>query len=413
MEKQSMISNILKKILCSFKYRTMQIAAILLLYFSIAHLLPTIAHEGLYTISLFIKDTLMLIIPAVVTFFIAHTICSLERRAPLFILIIILFEAFSNFASVWYAFVCGNVIANHLGGTFEIASSGQDFHALWRLSFAKPTWWSADKGVWLGLFLGCMGALFKNIFLKNTIYKGKIMVEWLLTKVFARLIPVFILGFAAQIGQTRLLNNVFENYLLIVGCLVIFLMLYLVFLFTLGAGSLKETVIHIRNLLPAGGIALTSGCSLSTMPWTIEGAKKNLKDANLAKAIIPTITSVHQIGDCIVNTFLCFLMYRHFFGVNPDGMLWTHFSVVFVLARFATVGVIGGAIFVMLPIYETYLHFTPEMIAIILAFNVVLDPIVTSSNVMANGAICRVLERVWEWSEAVVSAASRKLKGAR
>jgi Na+/H+-dicarboxylate symporter len=67
------------------------------------------------------------------------------------------------------------------------------------------------------------------------------------------------------------------------------------------------------------------------------------------------------------------------------------------LARFLTAAVIGGSIFIMLPIYETYLGFNNEMIAIILALNVVLDPIVTSSNVLANGALCRVFERFWNW----------------
>ena len=76
-------------------------------------------------------------------------------------------------------------------------------------------------------------------------------------------------------------------------------------------------------------------------------------------------------------------------------MTWLNFSFVFVLARFATAAVLGGAIFIMLPIYETYLSFTPEMIGIILAFNTILDPLITSSNVMANGALCRIFERVW------------------
>jgi Na+/H+-dicarboxylate symporter len=65
------------------------------------------------------------------------------------------------------------------------------------------------------------------------------------------------------------------------------------------------------------------------------------------------------------------------------------------LARFATAAVQGGAIFIMLPIYETYLDFNGEMIALILALNVVLDPLITSCNVLANGALCRTFERVW------------------
>lgn len=71
------------------------------------------------------------------------------------------------------------------------------------------------------------------------------------------------------------------------------------------------------------------------------------------------------------------------------------FSLIFVLARFATAAILGGAIFIMLPIYEAYLGFNAEMIAIILAFNVVLDPLVTSCNVIANGALCRIFEKVW------------------
>jgi Na+/H+-dicarboxylate symporter len=47
----------------------------------------------------------------------------------------------------------------------------------------------------------------------------------------------------------------------------------------------------------------------------------------------------------------------------------------------------------MIPIYEHYLHFTPEMIAILLAFNVLLDPIVTCTNVIGNGALCTLFEK--------------------
>ncbi|MFI5205648.1 MAG: cation:dicarboxylate symporter family transporter [Candidatus Paceibacterales bacterium] len=405
------MNDVLRKILYSLRYRTIQILATLVIYFLLCGFLQPVVHQGLYTISLLIKDLLMLVIPIVVAFFIAHTIYSLEKRAPLFVFIVILFEGLSNFGSVWYAFACGNFVAGYLPSSFEAANVSHDFHALWRLPFTKSAWWSADKGVLFGLLLGCVGAFLKNSFLKSVIKKGKEIVEWVLTKVFARLIPLYIVGFAAQIYQTQLLTQVFTSYILLVGWLILFLIIYLIFLFMLGAGgSLKGTVQSIKNLLPAGGIALTSGCSLSTMPWTIEGAGKNLKNPNLAKAIVPTTTSVHQIGDCIANTFLCFLIYRHFYGVNPDWIMWINFSMVFVLARFATVGVIGGAIFVMLPIYETYLNFNTEMIAIILALNVILDPLVTSSNVMANGAICRILERVWDWLEAFLN---NVIKGAR
>src|SRR5690606_6358153 len=150
--------------------------------------------------------------------------------------------------------------------------------------------------------------------------------------------------------------------------------------------SLTRFFKSVKNLLPAAGISFSSGCSLSTMPWTIEGAAKNLDNPDLAKAVIPATTNIQQIGDCIANTFLCFLIYFHFNGHAPALSVWIPFTLVFVLARFATAAVLGGAIFIMLPIYEAYLQFSPDMIAIILAFNVILDPLITSSNVVANGA---------------------------
>lgn len=382
----------------------MQVFLVLFIYLVVAHNLPLVAHQFFYTLSLFIKDLLIWVMPLTVGLFIAYAVRSFERKALLFVVTLLLFEGISNLSSVWYAYGCAHLAAQHLP-TLDASTLSSEFSALWRLPLNKPAWWAADKGAAIGLLLGCINAFSRKPFLAEVISRGKGIVEWILTRIFARLIPLFILGFTAQMYQTELLNHVFAHYALLVFWLISFLAIYVFFLFSLGAGpSLKKIVANFKNLLPAWGIALTSGCSLSTMPWTIKGTAKNLERPELAEAIIPATTNIQQIGDCIANTFLCFLIYRHFFGVNPDLMTWIHFSVIFVLARFATAAVLGGAIFVMLPIYESHLSFNPEMIAIILALNVFLDPIITSTNVVANGALCRVFERVWEHIQPFMAA---------
>ncbi len=385
------------------KQRSVQTLLVLLTYILIANYLPLTVHQLVYTVSLLIKDVLILMMPLTVGFFIANAVMSFERRAPLFVFLLILFEAFSNLSSVWYAFATANFAAEIVPSCDTLALES-NFSALWRLHLTSPAWWSASKGSIVGLLLGCAAAFSKETFLKRGIRQGKEVMEWILTNVFARLIPLFVLGFAAHMYQTKLLDHVIAHYALLVLWLTAFLVLYLIFLFALGAGpSFRSLVSSIKNLLPAGGVALLSGCSLSTMPWTIEGTAKNLQNPNLAKAIIPATTNIQQIGDCITQAFLCFLIYRHFYGHNPDVMTWLNFSIVFVLARFATAAVLGGAIFVMLPVYETYLSFNAEMIAIILTLNVILDPLITSCNVMANGALCRVFEKVWGSAQKVVA----------
>ena len=86
------------------------------------------------------------------------------------------------------------------------------------------------------------------------------------------------------------------------------------------------------------------------MPLTIRGTSKNLRNPEFAKSIIPATMNIQQIGDCIANSFLCFLIYKNFFGHNPDILTWSTFTFIFVAARFATAAVVGGAIFLMLPI---------------------------------------------------------------
>ncbi|MBS0620341.1 MAG: cation:dicarboxylase symporter family transporter [Verrucomicrobia bacterium] len=370
-------------------HRGIQVFVLIALYLLLASHLPEWVHRGLYTVSLGIKDILVWILPITVGLFIAHTIASFERKAPLFILTLILFEAISNFSSVWYAFAGGRLATDFLPPVALPTASGE-FLPLWRFSLVKPSFWSADKGTLVGVLLGFLSMWTKR---RTWIERGKERVEWILTRIFSRLIPLFVLGFVARMHQTKLLHHVFAHYGVLLAWLVALLVTYIALLFLVGSG--RGWIQSIKNLLPAGGLALTSGCSLSTMPWTIEGAGKNLEDPEFARAVIPATTNIQQIGDCIANCFLCFLLYYQFQGCSPDLWTWAQFSVVFVLARFATAAILGGAIFIMLPIYETYLSFNPEMIAIILAFNVILDPLITSSNVMANGALCRIYERVW------------------
>jgi Na+/H+-dicarboxylate symporter len=375
--------------------RSLQTILILVVYSLTAGILPSIVHQFFYTTSLFIKDVLVWLMPLTVCFFIAHAIMSFERKAPILIAALMMFEATSNFASVWYALGLAHAAADSLP-LLKPVHLDQSFETLWRLPFIKPQWWTADKGCIIGLMLGIINGFYHNRFLKNTIYFCKLKLEWLLIQVFSRLIPLFILGFACHMYQTNLLQQMTTQYGILLLWLLGTLSFYIIVLFAIGAGrDLRVTRRHIANLLPAGTIALTSGCSLSTLPWTIQGTARNLDHPDMAQAIIPATTNIQQIGDCIANSFLCFIIYRHFYGHTPDLVMLFNFSIAFVLARFATAAIIGGAIFIMLPIYEAYLNFTPEMIAVILALNVVLDPFITSSNVMANGALCRLFERLW------------------
>ena len=86
------------------KHRGIQVLLVVALYLLFARVLPLDVHRGFYTVSVWIKDILLWFLPFTVGAFIAHTTCSFERRAPAFIITLLVFEALSNLASVWYAY---------------------------------------------------------------------------------------------------------------------------------------------------------------------------------------------------------------------------------------------------------------------------------------------------------------------
>ena len=192
------------------KHRGVQVLLICALYLLCAPYLALWFDRSLYAISLSMKDLLLWVLPITVSFFIAHAISFFEKKAPLFILALFLFEAASNSCSVWYAYVCGHIASNHVP-PLDPQRLVDAFEPLWRFSLSKPSWWSPDKGSFLGVAIGLMATLFFPS-MRHSIQKGKAVAEWVLTKIFARLIPLFVLGFVARMYRTDLLGQTFARY---------------------------------------------------------------------------------------------------------------------------------------------------------------------------------------------------------
>ncbi len=379
-----------------FKHRGFQTLLLIAVYFAIAPFLKFGLPQGLYTISHALKEVLLWIVPVMMTVFIAFTLRSFDKAAPLFLGVLVVFEMMSNLSSVWFAYATATLTTSWIQIP-ALETTPMALKPLFTLPFKRPEWWSANRGFLMGITLGFVSMIPQFHALGAILDKGKTGLERFIVGYFSPLMPLFILGFVAQMHASQVLPHFWGPALPLFMVLTIMTAVYLSLLFFASAqGSAVQAWKHFKNMAPAGGIAFTSGCSLSTMPWTISGVGKNMDDPHLAKSIIPATTNIQQVGDCLINAFLCCLLVKAFHGNLPPLTQWISFSMAFVLARFATAAVMGGAIFVMLPLYEAHLGFSEAMLSLILTFNVLLDPLVTSTNVMANGALCRCFEQVWQ-----------------
>jgi Na+/H+-dicarboxylate symporter len=206
--------------------RSLQTILVITIYAFTAQYIPDTLHRLFYTISVLIKDLLMLMMPITVFSFIAYTISSFKRKAPIFIISLMLFEFISNFSSIWYAIGSGYMVSTSFSG-FEIIKLESDFTVLWKFPLVKPVWWSADKGSIIGVIVGCYIAFRDESHFKPMLEILKSVMEFVLTKIFAKLIPIFVLGFSAQIYKTGILSHMISHYSILVLYLVFFICVYI------------------------------------------------------------------------------------------------------------------------------------------------------------------------------------------
>ena len=283
--------------------------------------------------------------PITVASYMAHTIKHFGRNALTFLIFLICFEFISNYTSIWFTYGASHIVIDKL---CIIPSINQisDLPILFDIPLSKPWWYTADKGVLLGILIGFF--LKKSKFIES--YKR--FSDIIISKFFVRLIPFFVLGMYVNMEHKNIINGLIRDCGLLVVLYVMILMAYNSLIYFIANNfSIRKTSISLKNMLPAWFVGFTSGCSVSTMPLTIQCTEKNLTNKSLAGGLIPATTNVQQIADCIMMSFVGCFLYNCYFGHLPGMYEWFKFSIIFTLARFTVTAVIGGAIFVLLPIF--------------------------------------------------------------
>ncbi|MBX9977052.1 MAG: dicarboxylate/amino acid:cation symporter [Alphaproteobacteria bacterium] len=381
------------------KNTSLQTFIVVLFAFLFGAAMPVEVARLWYTVSLFLKDLLLLFLPFAVCVFIASTLNHFEKRGWLLVVALVLFEMISNTCASFAAYGLSFLGASFYdAATIISANTSLEPYTLGFFSVRDihPSFWRVEYGTALGVVLGLAMPYVNSSGLTKVLSTSKNLVTLIFVKGFARIIPLFVLGFFINLVKTTDFFPLLMQGGKAIVIMIIGLTLYIMALYFIASGfSMKGAMTSIKNVLPAGLTAFSSMSSAATMPVTIQVTEKNLKNPSFAAMVIPATTNIQQVGDCFIQVFLCCVI-LYFFGAGiPTLPTFIVFLTVFVLARFTTAAVIGGAIFIMLPIYQNYLGFNAEMTALILTFNMLLDPIVTASNVMANSALCVLFEQVW------------------
>lgn len=353
--------------------------------------MPLILQKLLFTMSLTIKSGIVFMLPFIIFGLLFKTMVGLAKQATFIIAFILLLVCTSNATTTFLSHYVGEGIF-HLNMSIITPQAINGLTPFWLLNLPKLI--ANDKAMLSGIALGIILGNFFPAFSQSIAKKLDEGINKLLSLIIY-IIPVFIAGFVVKLQCDGVITTLAKDYTKIFSIIALSQFSYIIFMYLgLNRFNFKNTIQSIKNMIPAVMTGFSTMSSAAAMPFTIAGVKRNTENKDLASSIIPVTVNIHLVGDCIAIPILAYAVIKSFGLPEPALMTYLIFVFYFVLAKFSVAAIPGGGILVMLPILEHYLGFNAEMLSLITALYILFDPVITSANVLGNGAFALMIDKL-------------------
>lgn len=356
-----------------------------------APLIPLEIKKIAYSISLSIKAVIVLLLPFIIFSLLLKTILSFSNSATKLIGTILVFVCCSNFISTFLSHYVGIGIY-HLDFSMISPEQSSELLPLWILKL--PSFIANDKAMFAGIITGIILSRVmpeKSVSLANKIDR----LAGILLQFIVYLIPLFVAGFIIKLQYDGVVSVIIKDYFFIFLLIALAQFVYIGFAyFSLNQANIASFLNNLKNMLPAAISGFSTMSSAASMPLTMIGVESNAQNKELVRAVIPATVNIHLVGDCFAIPIFAYAVLKSFGMEEPSLLTYLTFTFYFVLAKFSVAAIPGGGIIVMLPILEAYLHFNSEMMSLITALYILFDPVITSANVLGNGAFAKLIDTV-------------------
>jgi Na+/H+-dicarboxylate symporter len=376
-----------------FRQMPIILATLIIVIILFGKVIPQSVAVNLFALSLTIKSIIIFILPFIIFSLLYKAAVLLAKDASKIILIILSAVIISNFTTTTLVQFIGIWIYS-FDISLSIPNEQNLLHAESLLNL--PTLVSNHIAMFLGIVLGIISA---NVFPHNSLRFAKfleMLIHYIL-KIITILIPLFVIGFVVKLQFEGIVTQIISNYTVIFVIIAAVQFSYTIFMFfALNKFVTSRAIYSIKNMLPAALSGFSTMSSAASMPLTIIGTEKNAKNKDLIHTVVPATVNIHLIGDCIAIPCFAFAILKSFDIIPPDIGSYFMFTVYFVIAKFSVAAIPGGGIIVMLPILEQYLGFNSDMLSLITALYILFDPIITSANILGNGAFAKFIDIIVE-----------------
>ena len=352
---------------------------------------------GFYALSLTLKSILITVLPFMVFSLLFSSIISLESGALKFIFFLFCMVYISDLLGIFIGYFSGQALLPFLDLSQTVALSQQQegLKPFWDITTPKII--GTEQALLVAIVCSVYFSMRRNKTVSEYAMKLNAATNFFLKKIFLPVLPLFILGFIFKLEADNVLSAALSAYKTLILGVIIIQISYIILFFCIAANfRLGKFLEYIKNIIPVTLTAFSTMSSSATLPVSIIAAEKNIGDEKLAQAIVPATVNNHTIGSALDITILAVAVLVTFGHPVPDLAGFITFATLFALFKFAVVTIPGGAMIVVAPILESQLGFTPEMIGLITAMYMLLDPFGTSTNATCNGAFAIIFSRLYK-----------------
>ncbi|MCQ6275029.1 dicarboxylate/amino acid:cation symporter [Bacillus sp. V3B] len=302
---------------------------------------------------------------------------------------------FTIVSGIFAFFVSYNILPSFISG--QQMTNAENPEAFLQSAFfviEMPPVMQVMSALILAFIIGIGLASIKGNTLQNVFEDFQIIVEKLIKIVIIPLLPYHIFGIFTNMTYGGQVQSILSVFLKVFVLIIVMHLVMLVLQYTAGGAAQKKNPFSLlKTMAPAYFTAIGTQSSAATIPVTLGQVKKTGVQAKIADFTVPLLATVHLSGSTI-TLVTCSMAVMLLNGGNPTAGSYIPFILMLGVTMVAAPGVPGGAVVAALGIMETMLGFDPTMLSLMMALYLAQDSFGTATNVTGDGALTMLVDKI-------------------
>ncbi len=367
----------------------------------LGYILPTWAIVPFATFNDLFGKFLGFIVPLIIVGLVTPAIFELGRSGGKWVLITVIIAYVSTLLAGFATWGLSEVLYPYLLAGQQVPDLVSPENAVASImdpSFTFPPVFGVMTALILAFVLGLGMSAVAAEKLMEVSKEFRKLVMLVITKVVVPLLPVHIFGIFLNMAK----SGQFVTVLMALGKVFLFAFILTILAIVLqyvlaGVVAKRNPFSAIWGMKEAYFTALGTSSSAATIPVTIQCTRGNKVSQEITDFVIPLCATIHLTGSVIkITAFAVALQYM--LGIEVATSTMVSFIFMLGVIMVAAPGVPGGAITASQGVLQGMLAFTDPMYAIMVAMYVAADSFGTAANVVGDGAIAIVVDKLADGS---------------